>query len=369
VGAWLTELFLNECNVGPVGARALAAALPRCAALDKLGLNYNRLGDDGAVALLRAVTASGRLRSGSSGSSGFCPSGAGRCSGVRTLGLIGNGLSDRTAFAAAACLRGRLEGGGGGDGGDLGSQPAATFVASTVGTSGASEAEEAAREAEATDDDDLPLCSLRRLYLNENELGDAGATALASALQVSATRARRRASTRPATPAVHACNDADKAAAAAAAAVLGADEAERGGKVVPGDGADASVAVPTSSWASLCLERLGLSDNAIGAAGGQALLGALTYGQAPLGKLCCSDNPWGAPTQRALASLPNVFAGAKVKRTLAIARSNNRHLNDAWLATTEFGCLDALHPAITSHSFQTLSRLSFTSLSLSLMLF
>jgi hypothetical protein len=367
VGAWLTELFLNECNVGPVGARALAAALPRCVVLDKLGLNYNRLGDDGAVALLRAVTASSRLRS------GFRPSGAGSCSGVRTLGLIGNGLSDRTAFAAAACLRGRLEGdGGGGDGGGgdyLGGRPVATFVASTVGTSGASEAEEAAREAEATDDDDLPLCSLRRLYLNENELGDAGATALASALQVSATRARRRASTRPATPAVHACNDADKAAAAAAAAVLGADEAERGGKVVPGDGADASVAVPTSSWASLCLERLGLSDNAIGAAGGQALLGALTHGQAPLGKLCCSDNPWGAPTQRALASLPNVFAGAKVKRTLAIARSNKRHLNDAWLATTEFGCLDALHPAVTSHSFQTLSRLSFTSLSLSLMLF
>ena len=127
---------------------------------------------------------------------------------LSVLGLIGNGLTDRGAFSAAAALASKH-------------------------------------------------CPLTRLYLNENAIGDEGACALAAAVSVSSA-------------------SATSSTAAAAAALTTA----------------AATATATDGQKLIVLERLGLSDNFIGEAGGEALLACLAQGSS-LEKLCASDNPFG----------------------------------------------------------------------------
>ena len=188
---FLRELFANECGFGPAGGLEVAAALPCCTALEKLGLNFNRLGDEGCCAVLGAIEAISHRTNGTL---------------INVLGLMGNECTDTSALAASKCLC-------------------------------------------------APHCPLRRLYFNENRISDDGAVALATALE-------------------------------RATSVLKQQKKHCG------------------------LERLGLSDNAIGPRGGASLLAALAAG-APLEKMCCSDNPFGSRVHSSLASLPNVFAGAK----------------------------------------------------------
>ncbi|CAM9248758.1 unnamed protein product [Heterosigma akashiwo] len=79
--AALEELELGSNEVGEEGARALAAALPRCPALRKLHLSYNRLGEGGARALAEALP---------------------RCPALRGLGLSSNGVGEEAKAAVRA---------------------------------------------------------------------------------------------------------------------------------------------------------------------------------------------------------------------------------------------------------------------------
>jgi TPR repeat protein len=331
IGTWLSELFMSECNVGPSGANALAAALPSCMVLKKLGLNYNNIGDDGAVALLYAITESTRVwKSAATSSSTKLRT---QNLGLHTLGLIGNGLTDRAAFAAAACLCGRsqLDSNDISDSIELSNTKSQKQLESvSLPPTNAEETELfGAFESDAVNNASseaalagsnrekfTSLCPLRRLYFNENAIGDDGAQALAQALQEAASLTRR----------LHSNSCLQPIASNGARPFSGA-ETERDQNEVGARGTSISAQSSTASSSSvggknqkngidlassLCLERLGLSDNAIGTSGGIALLGALTHGQCSLDKLCCSDNRWNVPTQRALCCLPNVFAGAKV---------------------------------------------------------
>ena len=334
IGSWLNELFMSDCNVGPLGAKALAAALPFCIMLEKLGLNYNNLSDDGAVALLDAITECARARKIASSSLSSTGLQTQRL-GLHTLGLIGNGLTDRTAFAAAACLCGRSQGDntGSSSAGNQrpntgGQKPRQSIVLPHSNSEGAELISVSKIDAindsssDFSDEDSntetlTSLCPLKRLYFNENAIGNDGASALAGALQEAASWARRHRSKSCMQATADNCALHDSSGTEAQA---DQNDTEASGKHV-----QVSTARSSSSGGkdrkkgsdlapSLCLERLGLSDNAIGTTGGVALLSALTHGQCSLDKLCCSDNRWDAPTQRALCSLPNVFAGSKVTR-------------------------------------------------------
>lgn len=113
-----------------------------------------------------------------------------------------------------------------------------------------------------------PQCPLRRLYLNENRITDDGVFPLASAVAVNSDRV----------------------------------------KVIQ----DGSVAGSSGGTVPPFLDRLGLSDNAIGPGGGEALIVMLTRpGGTALEKLCASDNPFGGEVHARLATLPNAFVGPR----------------------------------------------------------
>jgi hypothetical protein len=203
------------------------------------------------------------------------------------LGLIGNGLTDAAALAAAALLS-------------------------------------------------SPGCPLARLYLNENLIGDAGAQALAEAVEAASARHRHRGAVE----------------AAASRAVEGrAMEVERGAaeKRAVKKSADSSVAASSlppppkrcRGEEGRALDRLGLSDNGIGSAGGLALLSALSKGTT-LEKLCASDNPFGPAVHSALARLPNVFVGAKPRRGVGVLDGATCRVVVVWKPP-------ALHPVLLAN--------------------
>jgi len=149
---------------------------------------------------------------------------------------------------------------------------------------------------------------LTRLYLNENAVTDEGCVALAHAVTVLSGRARAAAAAASAA-----------AAAASAAGTAASTSSSSTGAAAAAAAVDPQGGVRTQQRrrrrrSGVCvLGRLGLSDNAIGPAGGAALLAALAMGST-LEKCCCSDNPFGRQVHAALSALPNVFAGAKPRK-------------------------------------------------------
>lgn len=124
-----------------------------------------------------------------------------------------------------------------------------------------------------------PDSSLVRVYLNDNDFGDDGVTALAAALQVS----RRL-----------------------LVAVL---------CVVP---RVLTRVVDRGRQANGSVERLGVSGNHCGDTGGDALLAVLAApAGAALEKLCCSGNRFGEVVHWRLEQLPNVFINPRPRRNRA----------------------------------------------------
>ena len=275
VADWLTELFFSDCGLGTVGAKRLAPALACCGALTKLGLNYNGIGDAGAAAIFAAVrgesaeeaeeSAGGKMDRKNRGDGGnqqrrkgqqrgrHCRKGKSGMASLRVLGLIGNGISDTGACAAAALLRPC----------DISSKH--SFFWSDI-------------EARS---------GLTRLYLNENTIGDEGSIALAQAVVLQ--------------------NQQMEVPQTQLKELHEGAEAER--LLSPSRRSLSSPHVP------MLLERLGLSENSIGAAGGSALAAALSIpGGTAIEKLCASDNPFGYVVHSRLAALPNAFVGEKPRK-------------------------------------------------------
>jgi len=263
-GHSLRDLFFSDCGLGPSGGLALARALTAgaCPALQKLGLNYNGLGDDGATAILKAIIAFDGGGGGSASVGG----------GVLVLGLIGNGVGDAGALAAASVLA-------------------------------------------------CSRCPLTRLYLNENAVGDRGATALAAAVRSNSANNdadadwQRQSTVEPIGAGTGGGAGSEAGGSFAGGGGSGAADAGGGGcSDVGGGGGGEPFEQRRRSRGRRSLERLGLLDNAIGKVGGLAWLRCLSSGSTALEKLCASDNPFGDEVFDRLSSLPNVFVGAKPRR-------------------------------------------------------
>jgi len=105
----LEDLELGSNEVGEEGARALAAALPRCPALRKLHLSYNRLGEGGARALAEALPQCPALEQLELNNNGLGEGAARalaealpRCPALRELGLSSNGVGEEAKAAVRA---------------------------------------------------------------------------------------------------------------------------------------------------------------------------------------------------------------------------------------------------------------------------
>ncbi|CAK0876893.1 unnamed protein product, partial [Prorocentrum cordatum] len=112
--ARLERLDLNNCNIGPPGAQALAKALPSMPGLQVLRLDTNGIGgigDDGAQALAKALPSMPRLQHLHLASNGIGDDGAQALAkalpsmpGLQHLRLASNGIGDDGAQALAKAL-------------------------------------------------------------------------------------------------------------------------------------------------------------------------------------------------------------------------------------------------------------------------
>ena len=201
---------------------------------------------------------------------------------LRVLGLIGNGIGDEGARAAATVL---------------------SMAQGIIGG-------EAGRPTRG---------GLLRLYLNENVIGDEGSVALAQALA-----AQNNHHQQPQQPQHHHHHQPPSRPSPAAAAPAAAAAPPPPPPAVPVSSAPPQP--PPTPSSSVLLERLGLSENDIGAAGGRALAAALCRpGGTALEKLCASDNPFGDDAHRRLAALPNAFVGHKPRKHRKSCMLDGRH--------------------------------------------
>jgi hypothetical protein len=214
------------------------------------------MGDEGCIAILTAIKHSRRgLLYGQTIElpSSWSPSTI-QCDGVSVLGLIGNKVSDATA------------------------QYAAELIADSS-------------------------CSITRLYLNENNIADDGAVALAEALLHSSLE-----------------SSSSSSSSSFSSTPLSTTTTTT------------TTTTSRSSGRYRSFERLGLSDNRIGSQGGEHLANALASGLTTIEKLCASDNPFGAATFAKLSKLPNAFVGAKSRkgRTNQILDGKNCRVMVLW---------------------------------------